>query len=605
MSSGFLDSGIRLKGFPFEAMVEDEPDYASLRSRGGPPSEEAPHPFWSEWIQDEFRLQQARPRELDRLANRDDRDGENMLGMEGLQGQEPPYGSPELRSVHEGLIREAVADVLAENEILRRRVTDLENFSSARTGSTRQYQSTTSRSAELRSPEPDYSALDQLAEEDGLQGGQVSEPSLGNTSAQVHEDRQPRSLFSGLMERTRAGSAERWNALRSFLRFQPRETETASRPQDFPQTADASSRYDGIGSRTGRDRSPGRPGNPWDSISGSVSRRDPIVEGRVAGSSLRVQGFESASMNRPQRPVLQAGTIPPTNQVMTPRAGLAHARDQSLLLGFPPSTPFPDVQHSLLPPPNLQAHRPVSSASVVMETQLGRQGRGYEVSNSRAGDGISGGTMGVLTGVSTLQGAARMSEHEPNSNRQRGLSSLGTESMPAVGAVVGVNPWAADLIELSPPRPEGVGQNAPRRDSAPSSAWQNSLTQPAREQSLADMLRGYNVDASTGLRGVQLAQPRREREPIPVIHMPEREVGEAYERTPPPSLDLLGLDPVPVQQYFAEPPQAEPKPPIALAPCMPGAVTPFAPFQDATQSSMAPFPPAPPVSLESPRSGHC
>ena len=266
-------------------MAEDEPDYASLQSRGGPPSEEAPHPFWSERIQDEFRLQQARPRELDRLANRDDRDGENMLGMEGLQGQEPPYGSPELRSVHEGLIREAVADVLAENEILRRRVTDLENFSSARTGSTRQYQSTTSRSAELRSPEPDYSALDQLAEEDGLQGGQVSEQPLGNTSAQVHEDRQPRSLFSGLMERTRAGSAERWSALRSFLRFQPRETETASRPQDFPQTADASSRHDGTGSQTGRDRSPGRPGNPWELISGSVSRRDPIVEGRVAGIS--------------------------------------------------------------------------------------------------------------------------------------------------------------------------------------------------------------------------------------------------------------------------------------------------------------------------------
>ena len=47
----------------------------------------------------------------------------------------------------------------------------------------------------------------------------------------------------------------------------------------------------------------------------------------------------------------------------------------------------------------------------------------------------------------------------------------------------------------------------------------------------------------------------------------------------------------------------EPKPPITLAPCMPGAVTPFAPFQDATPSSMVPFPPAPPVSFESPRSG--
>ena len=114
-------------------------------------------------------MQQRRPRELELLANRDDNEGENLLGGEGHSRLEPPYGSPDgTYSVHDGMIRDAVEDVLAENELLRRRISDLENFSSVRTASTRQYQSTGSRSGEIRSPEPDYSALDQLAEADGF-----------------------------------------------------------------------------------------------------------------------------------------------------------------------------------------------------------------------------------------------------------------------------------------------------------------------------------------------------------------------------------------------------------------------------------------------------
>ena len=552
--------------FPFEAMAEEEPDYASLQSRGGPPSEEAPHPFWSERVQDEFRLQQARPRELDRLASRNYQDGENTLGMEGPQGQEPPYGSPGMRSAHDGLIREAVEDVLAENEALRRRVTDLENFSSARTGSTRQYQSTTSRSVELRSPEPDYSALDQLAEEDGFQRGQAmeQEQSIGNRPVSMQESSQPRSLFSGLMERTRTGSAERWNALRNFLRFQPREAEMASRPQGFQQTV---SRPEEMSSQLYRDRSPGRPGNSWERISSSVPRRDPMAEVGVAGNSLQISGLESASMSRPQWSTMQVGSTPPTNQIMTPRAGLAHARDQSLLFGFPPPPSFPDVRSSMPTSSNRLAHRPVLQSQVVSETRLGRQDQGIEALNVRVGNGC------------------------------------GEEPKPTAGDGRGRDPFITDLIELSPPRVEGMVQQSARLDSAPLSAWQNPLFQPADGQRVTELLRGYNVDEGTGLRGVQLAQPRREREPIPVIHMPEREYGALSEQAPPPSLDLLGLDPVPIQQYLAEHPQSGHKPPAALTPCMPGALSPFVPVVGAGSLPVAPQPPGPPGPFESPRSG--
>ena len=588
--------------FPFEAMAEEEPDYASLQSRGGPPSEEAPHPFWSERVQDEFRLQQARPRELDRLANRNYQDGENTLGMEGPQGQEPPYGSPGMRSAHDGLIREAVEDVLAENEALRRRVTDLENFSSARTGSTRQYQSTTSRSVELRSPEPDYSALDQLAEEDGFQRGQAmeQEQSIGNRPVSMQESSQPRSLFSGLMERTRTGSAERWNALRNFLRFQPREAEMASRPQGFQQTV---SRLEEMSSQLYRDRSPGRPGNSWERISSSVPRRDPIAEVGVAGNSLQISGLESASMSRPQWSTMQVGSTPPTNQVMTPRAGLAHARDQSLLFGFPPPPSFPDVRSSMPTSSNRLAHRPVLQSQVVSETRLGRQDQGIEASNVRVGNGCGEGHSGVAGGGLTQQGAVRGYAAEAYANQQRGPSSLGAEPKPAAGDGRGRDPFITDLIELSPPRVEGMVQQSARLDSAPLSAWQNPLFQPADGQRVTELLRGYNVDEGTGLRGVQLAQPRREREPIPVIHMPEREYGALSEQAPPPSLDLLGLDPVPIQQYLAEHPQIGHKPPAALTPCMPGALSPFVPVVGAGSLPVAPQPPGPPGPFESPRSG--
>ena len=281
-------------------MAEEEPDYASLQSRVGPPSDEAPHPFWSERFQDEFRLQQRRPRDLDRLINRDDNDRETMLGAERALGHEPPYGSSEgHRSLQEGMIREAVEEVLAENEALRRRVTDLETFSTARTTSTRQNQSSGSRSAGLRSLEPDYGALDQLAEEDAERRHQEHRQQNLNRQGQEPESPQPRSLFSGLIQ---SGSAERWNALRSFLRFRPREDDAVQDGQGSSrsvQAVDPQPRPDDEGRR---DRPPGEYGIQMGLNPSLTPRRDlatlgavPIAVEESRGSLL---GFENAFMRR-------------------------------------------------------------------------------------------------------------------------------------------------------------------------------------------------------------------------------------------------------------------------------------------------------------------
>ena len=104
-----------------------------------------------------------------------------------------------------------------------------------------------------------------------------------------------------------------------------------------------------------------------------------------------------------------------------------------------------------------------------------------------------------------------------------------------------------DLTELSPPKPNFGGQSVGGQGTAPLSAWPNQSELLPAGQSVADILGGYNVDESTGLRGIQLAQPKRERAPVPVIHMPDREYGGATVKAPPPSLDLLGLAPVPIQ----------------------------------------------------------
>ena len=61
--------------------------------------------------------------------------------------------------------------------------------------------------------------------------------------------------------------------------------------------------------------------------------------------------------------------------------------------------------------------------------------------------------------------------------------------------------------------------------------------------SSAEALRDLNV-GNVGLRGVRLATQGRDLDVVPVVHMPERDPGNTGEVAPPPSLDLLGLDPV-------------------------------------------------------------
>ena len=62
--------------------------------------------------------------------------------------------------------------------------------------------------------------------------------------------------------------------------------------------------------------------------------------------------------------------------------------------------------------------------------------------------------------------------------------------------------------------------------------------------SSTEALRDLNV-GNIGLRGVRLATHGRDLDVVPVVHMPDRDPGNAREVAPPPSLDLLGLDPVP------------------------------------------------------------
>ena len=239
------------------------------------------------------------------LANRESEEGEILLGAETNSRFEPPYGSPgDAYSVHDGMIKEAVEDALAENELLRRHASDLENFSSARTASTRQYQSTGSRSVKLGSPEPDYSALDQLAEENGLQRVPNKQPSASRTETS-NEGRQQRSLFGGL---TGHGSVERWSALRTFLRFQPRQEE-------------------GLPEGRRQDQPPSESRVPLRRNSGLAPGRDQMPTASVGESSSRLQGLESASTHGPSVPQTQVSKAPPpSNTGITPWTVSAHAR---------------------------------------------------------------------------------------------------------------------------------------------------------------------------------------------------------------------------------------------------------------------------------------
>ena len=207
-------------------MSQKEPDYASLPSHLGQASEDGrhgtlqgdPHPFWSERLQDEFRLQQRRPRELD-MVTLEENAGEVLLGMEAASPLEPPYyGTESSRSqLHkEELVREAVEDIPAENESLRRKVSEMEAFSSVVSSVSRgrRVASSAGQSAEMPAMEPEYGRMFEMQ--------QASMPSPqeatgSNEETETTELTRPVGTMTSIMQR--AGSLERWQALRSFLGF--------------------------------------------------------------------------------------------------------------------------------------------------------------------------------------------------------------------------------------------------------------------------------------------------------------------------------------------------------------------------------------------------
>ena len=98
-------------------MFHGEPDYENLPSRAGQRTEDGgqeaptngPHPFWSERAQDEYRLQQYRPRDLDDAVLEAGGE-ETMLGAPTAVLFEPPYSegqSDPSSQRQETLVREA------------------------------------------------------------------------------------------------------------------------------------------------------------------------------------------------------------------------------------------------------------------------------------------------------------------------------------------------------------------------------------------------------------------------------------------------------------------------------------------------------------------
>ena len=322
---------------------------------------------------------------------------------------------------------------------------------------------------------------------------------------------------------------------------------------------------------------------------------------RVGESSSRLPGFESASSYGPSVPQEQVSKAPPPpNTGIIPRAVLAHARDQTSRPHFLPSTPLQEPQSSRPLRPELSVNPSSMVSSGLHEACY--SGRQVQASKGLGGQGGKGGrheSLSVLREGMTQQGTAKGYPDASYIHQQKGISSLGAETWhdPA-----GTSGWSVsavpDLIELSPPRPEALEQGKGCQGSVPLSATLNQAWQPVSAPSFADLLRDYNVDESTGLRGVQLAHPRKEKDPIPVIHMPDREYGGYGEQGPPPSLDLLGLDPVPVHHGVQES-TSRPVPPLALGPCMPGAMTPFVAMGGNVQDQVLPPPPVPSGPFES------
>ena len=609
------------------AMSQEEPDYESLPSRVGQSTEEDrngalhgdPHPFWSERLQDEFRLQQRRPRELD-MVTLEENVGEVLLGADASPPLEPPYyatSGNQHQPQREELVREAVEDILAENESLRRRVSEMEIFSSVMSSSSRGRRAASSagQSADTRAVEPDYSRMFEA------QNATMFSP-LGEVRSHQGTDQaelaRPSGTMRSIMQRT--GSLERWQALRSFLGFP-----TANEPGHGKDQAEGGSTIPGnrnVGSvlsfdRTSRElfaappqQSQGeslirsdRPGrvswirgecaNP-----GQAPRPDPIVcaqpvVGRSGRSQDRTESDVGHCTSTNQEELRRPRSVDPvfewfstvTAPVPTPlsMAGFANTRDRQMVPG-----PFTGSGHSS------QCQAPLPTEHV-----LSSRLRGGGRHNDEREAGLSALEPRRYNGeVSSGMRLSNTSIHPPSFNSMgstgQGFPDNRVEGVAPCGSVpLSVAPC---LLDASPPQWGGATicsamQGNPEIQ-APSARPFHTLSSPA------EALRDLNV-GDIGLRGVRLASQGRDLDVVPVVHMPQREPGNSGDVGPPPSLDLLGLDPVPPVSSGGRAQVIE-ESAWKHNPLMPGAMTPFSRVGE-LQLPRDEMPPPPPVTCESPR----
>ena len=621
-----LRFGSSFKEFDWKAMANDEPDYESLPSMAGqaldnePPErvEENPHPFWSERFQDEFRLQQRRPRELD-MATLDEENGEALLGMGIPHLGEPPYDN-ELQGQfqREGLIREAVEEVLAENESLRRRVSDLEAYSSIMSTSSRDRHlaSSSGQSAEARALEPDYDRLF------GSQVAQAQPPEMPTATGQPGsflEEARPVTAMRNLMERS--GSVERWKALRSFLglsmfmggeRGRDQASGGSGIPVSGPNAGSALSSDPGprdrygsqreVNYNQGSDRPEGGPGTQVGLRARSAFRPDPPtpIFRPVDASSGRVGRTESNSGQgistrvEPSAPQDRDPVFEWFNSVTTSalkpqsRAGIALSK------GPPPTLDSEVALFSTPPRPSGQSASPLVSVPGVRE----EEGR-LTVDQQH---GMFQGCVDVEKG-NRLNGLS-----ERAGDRPRYLSGTGGTSvnpgMPS-GVAKASSPSAPCLLDSFPPLglqsvgdvsqpPQGI-HKVPLQ-----SAYSEPLqaSQPGTAGSI-QVLRDFSA-SQMGLRGVRIGTQGVDHDYVPVVHMPDREVGSVHGYSQPPSLDLLGLEPVPLGSQYGFPSTSSGLTP-GQSPLDPGAATPFVPVSVPPVPLASAPPPPPPMLFESPR----
>ena len=551
------------------------------------------------------------------MATLDERRAEVLSGANSSPPLEPPYGSETNTQDHlrrEGLVREAVEEVLAENESLRRRVSEME-FSSVVSSSSRGRRAVSSgtRSMEMRAMEPDYDRMFVEQPAQALSHGEGRRPQ-GDVTSVGHTA--PAMTMRGIMER--AGSLERWQALRSFLGFSVRE-DSAARED----------RVSGGSSILGQNQNAGTTLNP-DRTSRELFAEPPGQDQQVTSDRpQRMPWIRNASTNA--GPLLRPDPVPVVMPTVSRSEGRV-ARDESSLgqgisnMVYPEvhrtvdpvfewftnvtaSTPQPQSKAGLAVPHNSPpglAPLPGSFRSSVRHPPCPDGFHGSSVHEvvgdvRRIGEAGTGSVqLGLLPQreVRTQEMAEIYQPLVSQPPRLIGSTEQGPPDRPrsvVAGSLGGFS--APCLLDASPP--QGVGFEYGRSMGLPAQSANsgNALASSSEAKGTLELLRDLNV-SNIGLRGVRLATQGRDQEIVPVVHMPDREAEVGSISGPPPSLDLLGLDPVVTVRHEGS--LGTDKPFWGPNPLTPGATTPFSPLTDPSQWTEVP-PPPPLAAYESPR----